>query len=65
MFLTKSFEPLVAYLFVNHNQLEKLLLDVPIKYEKCFANNYQKQENEHNLKNTNPMEVNPITLEIL
>ena len=65
MFLTKSFEPLVAYLFFNHNQLEKLLLDVPIKYEKCFGKSYQKQGYEHNLKNTNPMEVNPIELESL
>ena len=65
MFLTKSFEPLVAYLFVNHNQLEKQPLDEPIKYEKCFANSYQKQKYEHNLKNTNPMEVNPIALESL
>ena len=65
MFLTKSFEPLVAYLFVNYNQLEKQPLDEPIKYEKCFANNYQKQGNEHNLSFSNPMEVNPIGLESL
>ena len=65
MILAKPFCTLVAKLFLNHKQLEKQLLDEPIKYEKCFANSYQKQENEHNLKNTTPFEMNPIVLESL
>ena len=63
MNLSKSFQPLAEEHFLNHVQLEKPHLVEPNKNDERNANMCQKHQNEHNFKNTNPNDVNPIDLE--